>query len=165
VNDDLYQSLIERIRGEVLDLEQVIERAKQAWLLVQKAPEEQYAYLDSVALNLHSFYSGLERLFELIARQVDQNLPDSQTWHRDLLQQMAEDLTDLRPGVISQESAVLVDEFRRFRHLVRNVYTINLVPAKMKGLMEALPELWPRLQAELLAFADYLDALNSSLSD
>jgi hypothetical protein len=163
VSDDLYQSLIGRIHSEVLDLEQVIERAGQAWLFAQEASEEQYAYLDSVALNLHSFYSGLERIFELIARQVDQNLPDSETWHRDLLQQMAEDLTDLRPGVISPESAAVVDEFRRFRHLVRNVYTINLVPAKMEGLMEALPELWPRLRAELLAFADYLDALDSSL--
>jgi len=28
-------------------------------------------YLDSAALNLHGFYSGLERLFELIARHVD----------------------------------------------------------------------------------------------
>ena len=165
MSDDLYQSLIERIRSEVSDLEQVIERAKQAWFLAQKAPEGQYVYIDSVALNLHSFYSGLERLFELIARHVDQDLPDGETWHRDLLQQMTQDMPDLRPGVISQESVVIVDEFRRFRHLVRNVYTINLVPEKMEGLIQALPELWPKLRAELFAFADYLDALNSSFSD
>jgi hypothetical protein len=35
----------------------------------------------------------------------------------------------------------------------------------MVGLLEALPELWPKLRAELLAFADFLDALNTSLSD
>jgi DNA-binding transcriptional regulator PaaX len=146
-------------------LEQVIDRAGQAWLHVETSPEDQYAYLDSVALNLHSFYSGLEKLFELIARHVDQNLPNSENWHRDLLQQMAEDLPSLRPAVISQESANIVDEFRRFRHLVRNVYTTELVPEKMAGLMELLPELWPGLSAELLAFADYLDALSASLSD
>ncbi len=165
MSDELYQNLVERIRNEVSDLEQVIKRARQAWLRVQKAPEEQYAYVDSTALNLHSFYSGLERLFELIARQVDQNIPDGKTWHRDLLQQMTQSLSDLRPGVISQENATIVDEFRRFRHLVRNVYTVNLVPEKMEGLMESLPELWPQLRAELLAFADYLEALNASLSD
>ena len=163
--NDLYQKLIERIRGEVLDLEQVIERAIQGWSLVQKVPAEQYAYVDSVALNLHSFYSGLERLFELVARQVDRNLPDTETWHRDLLQQMTQDLPNVRPAVISQENAIIIDEFRRFRHLVRNVYTINLMPEKMAGLMEALPELWPKLRAELLAFADYLDALKASLPD
>jgi hypothetical protein len=165
VSDSRYQNLVERIRSEVSDLEQVIDRAEQAWLHVETSPEDQYAYLDSVALNLHSFYSGLEKLFELIARHVDQNLPNSENWHRDLLQQMAEDLPSLRPAVISQESANIVDEFRRFRHLVRNVYTTELVPEKMAGLMELLPELWPGLSAELLAFADYLDALSASLSD
>jgi len=43
-------------------------------------------YLDSAALNLHGFYSGLERLFELIARHVDGAIPSGETWHRDLLQ-------------------------------------------------------------------------------
>lgn len=158
-----FENLAERIRGEVTDLAEVIDRAEQAWQLVQHGPPEQYAYVDSVALNLHSFYSGLEKLFELIARYVDRNLPEGEMWHRDLLHQMSHDFSEIRPAVISQHSAVIVDEFRRFRHLVRNVYTINLVPEKMEGLMDTLPEFWPALRAELLAFADYLDILNSSL--
>jgi hypothetical protein len=115
--------------------------------------------LDSVALNLHGFYSGLERLFELIARHVDHTLSASGTWHRGLLQQMTHDLVDVRPAVIGQDSALMLDEFLRFRHLVRNVYTMNLVPDKMAGLMSALPGLWSRLRAELLAFADFLEDL------
>ena len=81
-----FENLAKRIRGEVADLEEVIDRAEQAWHLVQKGPPQQYAYVDSVALNLHSFYSGLEKLFELIARYVDRELPVGETWHRDLLQ-------------------------------------------------------------------------------
>ncbi len=92
-----HQWLIERIRGEAADLDQVVERTRRGWSLAHKASVEQYAYVDSVALNLHSFYSGLEKIFELIARHVDQTLPKGDTWHRDLLQQMhkmfpAEDL-------------------------------------------------------------------------
>ena len=75
---------------------------------------------------------------------------------------MAQDLPDARPAVISQDIAVAVDEFRRFRHLVRNVYTIDLAPERMAGLMSTLPEIWPKLRAELLAFADYLEAFDSS---
>jgi hypothetical protein len=105
----LYQNLVERIRGEISDLEQVVARADQSWSMVQKAPVEDYVYVDSVALNLHSFYSGLERLFELIARLVDGNLPDGETWHRDLLQQMSQDQPRIRPSVISQESAARID--------------------------------------------------------
>ena len=72
---------------------------------------------------------------------------------------MPHELPDVRPAVIGQDSALVLDEFRRFRHLVRNVYTMNLAPDKMAGFMSALPELWPRLRAELLAFADYLEDL------
>ncbi len=121
----LYQELVERIRGEVPDLERVVQRVLQAWPQAQSQSGEQGVYLDSVALNLHSFYSGLERLFELIARHVDRTLPAGETWHRDLLQQIAHDLVDVRPAVIDRDSALILDEFRRFRHLVRNVYTIN----------------------------------------
>ncbi|VAW31670.1 hypothetical protein MNBD_CHLOROFLEXI01-4502 [hydrothermal vent metagenome] len=161
-----YQNLIERIRNEASDLEQVIGRAEQGWSVVQTTPaNERQAFVDSVALNLHGFYSGLERLFALIARQVDLTLPSGATWHRDLLQQMAQDLPAVRPAVISQENAAQLDEFRRFRHLVRNVYTINLTPTKMEGLLRALPLLWSKPRAELLAFADYLEALAENLDD
>ena len=152
------KELAERIRDQMEDLERVVQRALQAWSQAQKTPDEQ-AYLDSVALNLHGFYSGSERLFELIARHVDRTSPISETWHRDLLQQMAHDLADVRPAVIGQDSALALDEFRRFRHLVRNVYAMNLVPDKMAGLVSALSRLWPRLRAELLAFADFLEDL------
>jgi len=34
----------------------------------------------------------------------------------------------------------------------------------MAGLMNTLPDMWPNLRAELLAFADYLSALDASLN-
>jgi len=153
-----YEELVERIRGEMQDLERIVQRASQSWSHVTETPGEQ-AYLDSVALNLHSFYSGLERLFELIIRHVDRNLPTGEVWHRDLLLEMANDLTEIRPAVISQASVLMLDEFRRFRHLVRHVYAMNLLPEKMAGLMTDLNKLWPKVCAELLAFSDFLEAI------
>jgi hypothetical protein len=158
----LFQALAARIRDTVPDLGHVVQRASQAWPLAQQSRDEPNVHLDSVALNLHSFYSGLERLFELIARHVDGNLPAGTTWHRHLLQQMVQDLTDVRPAVISQNNAQILDEFRRFRHVVRHAYTMQLVPDRMVRLMTNLPALWPRLRAELLAFADFLDDLATS---
>ena len=73
---------------------------------------------------------------------------------------MAQDVADVRPAVIDQDSVQSLDEFRRFRHLVRNVYTVNLAPDRMASLMSVLPGLWEQLQAELLAFADFLEELD-----
>lgn len=155
-----YAALADRIRNEMQDLNKAANRALLSWNHRQKTAVEQDVYLESVALNLHGLYSGLERLFELIARQVDQSLPDGEMWHRELLTQKAEEQS-VRPAVISQESALALDEWRRFRHLVRNVYTFNLSPDKMKGLLDVLPDVWSKLQAEMLAFAAYLQALSS----
>jgi hypothetical protein len=154
-----YMELAHRVRDEVPDLERVIKRVLRSWELSKGSPEQQDVYLDSVALNLHGFYSGLERLFELIARHVDRDLPAGETWHCSLLQQMTKDVEDVRPAVISVENARILDGLRRFRHLVRNVYTLNLVPEKIEPLVAALPGLWLQLKAELLAFADFLEDL------
>jgi len=65
--------LSNRIQSEVVDLESVIDRIKEAWRRSKDSGDDYY--LDSVALNLHGFYSGLERIFELIATSVDISKP------------------------------------------------------------------------------------------
>jgi hypothetical protein len=151
------RELIERLRGEIRELDNVVERVLRGWPKAQNPSPEQEFFLDSVALNLHGFYAGVERLFELIARRIDQNVPSGEAWHRDLLRQMSQDIPDVRPAVISQESAIALDKFRRFRHLVQNIYVMNLQAAKMAELTTALPVLWPKLKEELLAFADFIE--------
>ena len=54
----IYRELVERIRGELLDLESVVERTLRSWAHVQEVTSEQDIYLDSVALNLHGFIVG-----------------------------------------------------------------------------------------------------------
>ena len=70
-----YEELVERIRGEIVDLDHLVQKALMAWDNCKKHSSKQGVYMDSVALNLHGLYSGLERIFELIARHVDQNIP------------------------------------------------------------------------------------------
>ena len=151
------------MRREIQDIERVIDRAIQAQSQAGKISGDQDVYLDSVALNLHGFYCGLERLFKLLARDIDGKIPQDKNWHRSLLNQMSQDLDKTRPAVIGKDSALALDEFRRFRHLVRNVYTMSLSPDKMSGLMSTLPEMWSRLRDEILAFVDFLEDLDKTI--
>jgi len=50
-----------RIETELAELKLVAERTLKAWDKADKQDDD--FYLDSVALNLHAFYSGLERIF------------------------------------------------------------------------------------------------------
>jgi len=75
---------------------------------------------------------------------------------------MSKEMPGGRPAVISDEVATKLDEFRRFRHLVRNLYTFDLDDQKIEPLVELLPEIWPLLRAELAAFASFLEEIENS---
>ena len=160
---DPYSEIAERLQLQISDLDRLVKRSLLSWSRVKESPEEQSLYLDAVALNLHGFYSGLERLFELIARHVDNMLPDGERWHYELLKQMTEDKERIRPAVINKGNFSSLDELRRFRHLVRNVYTFNLSPEKMENLISNLPGLWLQIKNELEAFSDFLIDLSQTV--
>ena len=60
--------LYARIDTELSELKLVVERTLQAFDKAIKQDDD--FYLDSVALNLHAFYSGLERIFEKLASRI-----------------------------------------------------------------------------------------------
>ena len=123
MNHKKYLALAGRIRQELSELERLVERVRLAWQRVNKTGDDFYA--DSVALNLHGIYTGLERVFELIAIHVDQAKPEGQNWHQELLRQMAAEIPLVRPLVISTETRDSLDAYRGFRHVVRNIYAFN----------------------------------------
>jgi hypothetical protein len=56
----------------------------------------------------------------------------------------------------------LENEFRRFRHRIRNIYSFNLVPERIKALVEKLPPLSAEANTSLQDFAQFLDRVSKS---
>lgn len=150
-----FSTLIKRTRQELDEIQIVISRIHYSWEQARRSNDD--AYLDSVALNLHGFYSGFERIFTQVAEVVDDDLPNGENWHKLLLQQMTRVMPDTRPAVISAETERLLDELRRFRHVVRNVYTHNFNPENIGKLVKFADEVLERLKAELTAFIEFLE--------
>ena len=149
---DILDALAARLRVELADIERVAGLAERRW---QKALVDE-DYLGSVALDLQSFYQGVERLLELVAKTVDGALPSSEDWHRQLLDQMASEVAGIRPALISAETRTCLDRLRRFRHVVRNVYVFDLSPDKLEPLLLELPSASRLVQRDLEAFAAFL---------
>ena len=63
---------------------------------------------------LHSFYTEIEKILKLIAREWDQQLPSSDSWHKDLLLQMSQSTAN-RPSVLSSSLVEVLNEFLAFR--------------------------------------------------
>ncbi|MCL4872197.1 MAG: hypothetical protein KJ063_24830 [Anaerolineae bacterium] len=152
-----YLQLVARIQQELHDLESVVTRAERGIQATRQRPEDQDLYIDSVALNLHDFYAGLERIFQQIGSTVDGNIPSGHNWHQDLLQQMHMELPELRPSVLSAEAMQMLDEFLRFRHVVRNIYAFQFDPERITRLVSQMRPAWMQVQTELLAFASFLE--------
>jgi hypothetical protein len=144
-----------RVRAELDDLARVIERSARLFDKAQKSNDQDW--LDGVALNLHSFYGGVESIFEEIAGEVDGGVPTGAEWRRQLLMQMAAELPSLRPAVITRNTRACLDEYRAFRHVVRNVYTYNLRPSRIQELVEGLPSCYAALAQDLAAFCSFLE--------
>ncbi len=154
-----YLVLAARIRQELEALEKVITRAKRALALAHKYPDDEDLYLDAVALNLHDFYTGLERVFYQIAATLDEAVPESRCWHQKLLRQMAKERPQIRPAVISEEIRESLDEYLRFRHVVRNHYAFEFDSERLGRLVQGLDFVFPRINKELQAFAQFLERL------
>ena len=146
-----------RIRQELAEVERIVSRAERAVRVAQQRPEDQDLLLDSAALNLHDFYAGLERVFEVIADGVDRVKPVGPNWHQELLHQMASEIPGVRPSVLSSEVRDRLDRYRGFRHVVRNVYTFNLDPQQVEILVRQLRPTMEHTSQELSAFADFLE--------
>jgi hypothetical protein len=63
----------------------------------------------------------------------------------------------VRPAVISGDTFLTLNEYRGFRHVVRNVYTFKFDPDRIGRLVDNAPEMLHQVSSELLAFADFLE--------
>lgn len=156
-----YAVLIGQLQQFLDDLEQVVARSQRLLQKYQTTQDEDY--IGTLALNLHGFYTGVERCFEEIARQLDETVPSGTDWHRRLLRQMSAELPSLRLPVIQAATRQVIDEYRSFRHVVRNVYTFDLQSDRVVALAEKLPACFAALKWDIKAFCDFLTSVSEDL--
>lgn len=119
---------------------------------------------DSCALKLHNFYTGCERIFQLVANELNGGLPAGSDWHRRLLDRMKTE-REGRPAVISTELAAKLAEYLGFRHAVRRLYGYELEPDRIDKLMRLYPAVWQQFEQEIQVFIAWLEALATRLEN
>ena len=94
-----------------------------------------------------------------ISRTMEASLPSGSEWHLDLLLQISSEIDGIRPAVISRATRECLDEYRGFRHVVRNVYAFNLRPARLRELVDRLRPCFLAVYYDLDDFAGFLEKL------
>lgn len=101
---------------------------------------------------LHDFYTGIEKIFEDIAKEVDRRIPMGDGWHSELLHQMTLDIPGLRPPVITHHTEKKLREYLAFRHLFRKRYGFELDWLKIKKLLITLPGIISLIEKDIEIF-------------
>ncbi len=156
--NEKYLTLAHRISADLETLDRLWSQ-----LAAAEAPSENTAEetLIAIGYRLHNLYTAAENIFLNIAKVFGNQLEDRSAWHAELLDRMRLDLMPLRPAVIDGDAFEKLHELRRFRHLFRAAYGIELDPERMELVLRkamALRENFPHQAKEFLAFLRDLDA-------
>lgn len=68
--------LARRLAGELDEIQRVSRHIQEDWLKFLRTADD--GYLKAAAFDLHGFYTGIERIFRLIAEILDGRLPSGE---------------------------------------------------------------------------------------
>ncbi len=116
-----------------------------------------------IASLLHDFYTGIERIFQKIAKDIEGDVVNGRGWHKALLEDMALEIPEVRPRVITDEFCRRLDDYLRFRHLFRGIYGFELEVERMRPLFDDLEEVFTALERQLQNFLAALAQIANGL--
>jgi hypothetical protein len=117
-----------------------------------------------VADVLNNYYTCLETVFLRISEYFENSL-DSARWHQDLLEKMTLRIEGVRPQVVSDEAAPILQELLRFRHFCRYYLEFDYDWDRLAFLQKKLAQVRPLIRRDLAAFLAFLDQLSASGSE
>ena len=127
--------------------------------LIARTNESELPLIETAAAcaMLHSFYTEIEKILKIIALDLDGQLSASESWHRDLLNQMTL-ATPSRPAVITAELRSSLGELLAFRHLFRGASIVLMRWDKLAPLVAKVPTVHQEVVSQLQKFLNFLSA-------
>ena len=137
----------EQIKFKIKDIDKLFSEYE---LIFIKIKSEDPDLFDMTILGsvMHSFYNGLENIFEIIAKNIDGNVPSGNKSHQELLHQMASE-NSKRAEILDEELYFKLREYATFRHFYRHAYSFQLDWKKMKNLVENINTVWDQVKFRL----------------
>ena len=141
-----------------LGLEELATVREQLNPLISMPPDATVGVIETAAAcaMLHSFYTEIEKILKLIAREWDGQVPSSDSWHRDLLNQMSE-ATAKRPAIVSPSLVDVLSEFLAFRHLFRGASIALMRWPKLSPLIAKVDQTYEQTKVQIQDFARFIE--------
>jgi len=124
--------------------------------LPEDAPQDQLIVL---SYRLHNLYNAFENIFRNVAAVFENHVDEAAGWHAQLLRHMRLDLTPVRPALIDESAYEKLDELRRFRHLFRSAYGVQLDPERLRLVLRKAVQLRRIYLPQMVSFLEFVRAV------
>jgi hypothetical protein len=122
----------------------------------------EWSHCASLADGMAAIYTGLESVLEAIGNEIDEYVPRGEGSHAVLLDGMAIAVRGVRPAVLSEATQRLMHEARKFRHVVRHKYALELRRTDVTRNLALARKLVPAFGRDYRRFAGLMLAAGPS---
>ena len=151
-----YLALKTRIEDEMIALEQNCQALKQ--LIAQSETIPEIALTPALSSYICDFYTACERISERVAVTLDGGMPKAENWHEQLLLQMAEIGGENRPALWQGSLLLQLNDYRKFRHLARHNYNLQLRKERVLELAQQTEIIIAKIQEAIALFNQWLES-------
>lgn len=106
--------------------------------------------VSALALGIQNVYNCIEDVMLGLANDVDGLVPKGDPAQQDLLDQMAVEIEDTRPALLSKDLYTALTELKDVRHLVRHRYGFDLNHAKVRDNVERAASVVPQFRGAVV---------------
>lgn len=145
------ETISQRVQRDVALIDHLLAAYADLLLQVEQKPPD-LVQVTALASVLHSFYNGVESIFIIIAKEIDDAVPSGDRWHRDLLEQMGM-ANEFREAVLPLPIQLQLQNYLAFRHYYRHAYSFFLRWEELRELVLPLTAVWDQTRTVLNQFA------------
>jgi len=152
----LHENTIKKINFEINQINTLLDSYQTLFSKVEESSPD-LVELAAFASILHSFYNGIENIFQIIIKKIDLEIVDDAQWHKEILRKMSEP-NKKRDSVISISTMLLLSRYLSFRHFYRHSYSFYLNWIELEPLVKSLNKIWKNTTSEIKVFLTTLES-------
>jgi len=132
-------SIKEKVYAEMENITKVLMEVEK----VKERPNKELVVLVGIGAYLQNTYTGMENILKQLLLHRSIPIPDTPTWHKDLLNLAVEH------SFITKETADKIGKYLFFRHFFTHTYGFLLDEVKLRPLMNNLSDTYSQFKEDI----------------